>query len=636
MKKTSILLLTILFFSIKPSFSQVSKTQVIMINASVQSDGVTLNWPSRTFTGNYLLYKRNNLQTLTWGTPIANLHNTATSYNDATVIPGQACDYYLVAANGSSAVAFGYIYAGNELKEVPYKGGILLVIDSTYMNPLNSEIAQLKNDLSKEGWTVNSIYVGRTSTPPSVKSRIISAINSNNHPTTTALLLGHIPVPYSGGFTGNGSNYPPPDGHIEGSGNHTGAWPADVYYADLDGIWEDVFIDLSTGNQSRHHNVPADGKFDPTKIPSSLELEIGRVDMYDLPAFGVSDTVLLRNYLNRNHKWRTGQISAVERGVIDDNFTGFNLASTGWSNFSSFFPMDSVVAKDYVTELKSKSYLWSYGCGAGSYTSCNGVGNTNSFVNDSLQHIFTILAGSFFGDWDIKNSFLRAPLGRSALASFWGGIPKWYVHTMGLGKHLGYGTRITQNNNGFYFTGQFNYSDSSVHIALMGDPTLCNRHLPPVFNLNATSASKFVSLTWDKSFGNFDGYSVYRLDTANNIYTKVSNYIITDNFYTDSNNYFTGNYRYVVRTIKKETTASGSYYNLGGGSYADVSHTNSLKGQSKLSLGFYPNPTLGKINFIVDVMRDFELYDMAGRMYTVKYQTYEKSIDISHVPAGNY
>jgi hypothetical protein len=542
----------------------------------------------------------------------------------------------LVAANGNNAVALGYIYAGNELKEVPYKGGILLVIDSTYMNPLNSEISQLKNDLNSEGWNVSSIYVGRNSTPPSVKLRIISAINTTIHPTTTALLLGHIPVPYSGGFTGNGSNYPPPDGHVEGSGNHTGAWPADVYYADLNGIWEDFFVDLSTGNQTRHHNVPADGKFDPTKLPSGLELEIGRVDLYDLPAFGVSDTVLLRNYLNRNHMWRTGQISAVERGVIDDNFTGLNLASTGWANFSSFFPIDSVVAKDYVTELKSKSYLWSYGCGAGSYTSCNGVGNTNSFVNDSLQHIFTILAGSFFGDWDIKNSFLRAPLGRSALASFWGGIPKWYVHTMGLGKHLGYGTRITQNNNGFYFTGQFNYSDSSVHIALMGDPTLCNRHLPGVVNLKATSASKRVSLTWDKSVGTFDGYAVYRLDTANNIYTKVTNYLITDNFYIDSNNYFTGNYRYVVRTIKKETTASGSYYNLGGGSYADVAHTNSLKGQSKHTLSFYPNPTLGKINFNVEGMKDFVLYDMAGRMYPVQHQEGEQSIDIRNVPAGNY
>ena len=85
---------------------------------------------------------------------------------------------------------------------------------------------------------------------------------------------------------------------------------------------------------------------------------------------------------------------------------------------------------------------------------------------------FTILAGSFFGDWDITNNFLRAPLCKTSLASFWGGIPKWYVHTMALGKHIGYGARTSINNQAFYFNGQFNNAHYLVSNALMGDPYL--------------------------------------------------------------------------------------------------------------------------------------------------------------------
>ncbi len=633
-----ILLLLGFVFILKTSlFAQVAKTQVIQINAKAQADGITLNWPLRTFTGSYTIYRRTSLSILGWGTPIATLNNDATSYKDISAVPGNAYDYWIIAAQGTSAIAYGYIYAGNELKEVPYKGGIVLLIDSNYMLPLASEIARLNNDLSAEGWEVSTMYAGRNSSPASVKARLVPFVKSRRRTVTTLLILGHIPVPYSGGFTGDGSNYPPPDGHVEGSGNHTGAWPADVYYGDLDGLWEDVNISLTTGNQTRHHNIPGDGKFDPTKIPGSIELEVGRIDLFNMPLFGKSDTVLTRNYLNRNHLWRTGRLSATERGLIDDNFTSFNLASTGWQNFSAFFPIDSVVnTKDYVTELKSNSYLWSYGCGAGSYTTCNGIGSSSNFANDSLQHIFTILAGSFFGDWDNSNAFLKAPLGRSALASFWGGIPKWYIHTMALGKHLGYGTRITQNNNGFYFTGGFNYSDSSVHIALMGDPTLCNRHLPPVKGLIASSSNKRVNLIWNKSYGTFDSYVVYRHDTAKNIFIRVSKYPVNDTTYTDSFNYFSGTYRYIVRTIKKETTSSGTYFNLGGGSYADLLHLNSISGINKNELSFYPNPAQNYIRYNDEGLSNFEIYDMAGRKYDIVHDASNKQIQTDALPAGNY
>ena len=120
-----------------------------------------------------------------------------------------------------------------------------------------------------------------------------------------------------------------------------------------------------------------------------------------------------------------------------------------------------------------------------------------------------------------------------------------------------------------------------------------NRHLPQVDWVMASSASNQVKLNWSKAHGTFDGYAVYRIDTAQNTTFRVNPQPITDTFYTDAINWYSGNYKYEVRPIKLEPTASGSYYNVGGGSYAFVDHINSAKDITKESFIVYPNPSKG-------------------------------------------
>jgi hypothetical protein len=86
-------------------------------------------------------------------------------------------------------------------------------------------------------------------------------------------LLGRIRVPYSGDIY--------PDGHPD----HEGAWPADVYYADMNGAWTDNAVNVTVANDERHRNVPEDGKFDQSVLPTDVELQIGRVDFANMPAF---------------------------------------------------------------------------------------------------------------------------------------------------------------------------------------------------------------------------------------------------------------------------------------------------------------------------------------------------------------
>jgi len=630
------------------AIAQTGKNQSVLVSASsLGNGGVRLSWPQVNYAGQYKIYKRLSILDENWGAnPFATVAGNSNGFTDSTVKIGEAFEYNVLKANGNTNEALGYIYAGNKFDEKLKYDGMILLIDSNYRIPVATQINQLVKDLTSEGYKLRVIYAGRNQTPPDVKKLIQTTYNAMNKKVKTLFILGHIPVPYSGYFSTNGQA-PPPDGHVEGSGNHTGAWPADVFYADMYDDWTDITTNCSTGTQPRMYNVPSDGKFDQTKLPNILSVELGRVDLFNMPAFGKSDTTLIINYLNRDHNWRTGNLPTVERSLIDDNFTTLNLSSTGYNNFSALVKADSnFTNRDYMTAQKNGSYLWSYGCGAGGFQSCSGIGNTNNFVNDSFNNIFTILAGSFFGDWDNQNNYLRAPLAQSSLSCFWGGLPKWYVHHMGLGVNIGYGALITQNNVGFYFDGGFNRSGNSVHIALMGDPTLKMRNLNAVSLVNASSSNSKVNLNWKSVAGNIDGYCVYKVDTINNIYSRVNTNIITDTFYTDNINYVTGNYTYAVKAIKLETTASGSYYNTGGAAFVNLNHVASgVNENSKFSfdLTVFPNPSsnMFHLNSTGNIPANSQLFinDITGKeVYKLAVLNDTKTIDIdlSNLPKGIY
>ena len=623
------------FCLIPAIYAQIAKTQVIRLQAKANENGsITLYWPAESFTGTYQIYKRENLSLASWGQAIASIPSNQNEYTDLLAKKGEAWEYQVVKIQNSSSVALGYIFAGNALPEPKQFGSIILLIDSNYRLSLRADLEVLIADLQKESYIVQLCYAGRSETPATVKTRIENSYKTAVPKAECLFIIGHVPVPYAGFYSINGTA-PPPDGHVEGSGNHTGAWPADAYYGIFDTPFTDDWVDCSTGAQARNHNVPGDGKFDQTKIESTVALEVGRVDLFNMPAFGKSDTLLTQLYLQRNHAYRTGQWNVPERALIDNNFPSLNLAATGYANFASILGSDSVFDnRDYFTEQKKGGYLWSYGCGAGSYTSCSGIGNTNQFVNDSFENIFTILTGSYFGDWDVQNNFLRAPLASKSLASFWGGIPKWYVQHMAMGERIGKGLKLTQNNDGFYFTGNFNNSAKSMHIALMGDPTLTLRNVPPAASLSAISSNKQVSLYWDK-VGENTLYALYIVDTLTNTYQRLNQFPIADTFYVDANNHYSGNYVYAVKPIRFETTASGTFYKVGGAAFARVNHVNNVQAftENSLACKVFPNPISGntKLGVLIHLAESagvhFQLISLQGS------KVWEQTFD--ELPAGN-
>jgi hypothetical protein len=316
----------------------------------------------------------------------------------------------------------------------------------------------------------------------------------------------------------------------------------------------------------------------------------------------------------------------VDRALIDDNFTTLNLASTGYQNFPCFVGLDSVINnRDYFTSQTAESYRWSYGCGAGSFTSCNGIGTTSNFVSakGSFKNAFTLLAGSYFGDWDVSNNLLRSSLASGSLATAWGGIPKWYFHHMALGKHIGYAAKLTQNNEDDYFNGAFNQSSKGVFIALLGDPTLPMKPVEMVSNVKAKSVNGNVLLSWNHA-KNKGVYYVYRIDTLNFKYELINqgcggSSSTTDSFIVDNCNFKTGNYIYGVGNEILVTTGSGTFFNHSMLALSKLAHVNSAV-DIALSAELWPNPSNG--NFSVkfsqkQIIKSAKLFNLQGQLLEV-------------------
>lgn len=573
MKKLSALCF-LSFLSIQ-AFSQSAADLAVQLSAVVQTnpDQITLSWTGNASTSQYQVFRKLKSAT-SWGTAVSSLAGTTNQFVDNTAIAGTNYEYY-VKRIGSSYTGHGYINSGIEIPEVSYRGKVILMVDSTFIISLASEISRLVSDMEGDGWEVIRHDVERTGSVTHVKDLIITDYSNDTSLTTKVVfLLGHVPVPYSGNLN--------PDGHND----HVGAWPADCFYGDVDGSWTDLYVNSSTASPPRTQNIPGDGKYDQSQIPSDLELQVGRVDFNDLPAFSTTELQLLKSYLDKDHEYRKKIYSPLKQAVVDDNFGYFSGEAFAASGYKNFAPLvGSVTAAGYFTSMGTASYAWSYGCGGGTYTSASGVGATSNFSSSSLQGVFTMLFGSYFGDWDTQNNFLRAPLAQGRiLTSVWSGRPHYQFHHMGLGENIGYSLLITQNNPGnLYFTSSTGITGRWVHNALMGDPTLRNDAVAPVSNVIATKVGYDCHISWTASSGTgILGYNIYMKNDTNTAYVKLNASPVTATSYTDYCLAYQGTYTYMVRALKLEQVPSGSYYNMSEG-IADTAFSSQ---SSKVVAGF--------------------------------------------------
>ena len=542
-----ILALTI---SLEVKAQTIDEQRTVQVNAEVQNNPaqIELSWETDVPINGVTISRKLLSDQAAWS-PVGGGGPSDSVWLDSTVSAGQLYQYQLFRSGGGFA-GYGYILSGIEVTHPLVWGKIIVVVDTTAISLTHPDLQIYLEDIQREGWEATVIGVDRSDAVTDVKAGILNAYNLDPANTRSLVLVGHVPVPYSGSIV--------PDGHTN---NHSGAWPADGYYGELTGNWTDNTITNTSSGIARTNNVPGDGKFDNSTFPGDVELEVGRIDFANLSSFAETETQLLERYFQKNHAYRTKAFLPLYRGVIENNFASFSegFGQNGLRNFSTLLGRDSAFYQDY-DAIKTDNYLWAYGCGGGNYAGASGIGNQNGFASDSMQAVFTMHFGSYFGDWDHpSNNYLRAALASGTiLTNAWAGRPNWFFYPMGMGLPIGYCARMTMNNTPAHHSS--GSSPRSIHIALMGDPTLRMYVTEAPTSLSINESTSGLQLTWTPPAEPVDGYFLYATTSGVDSFVQVGG-LISANQYTYFPPMQDSTYQFRLQAVNLLTTPSGSFYN---------------------------------------------------------------------------
>ena len=474
------------------------------------------------------------------------------------------------------------------------RGGVILVVDRRLLDDpfMSFRIDRLKRDLIGDGWTVSELPCAtdspstRVAESESIRNSIKALcgggpdLNADLNGYRQVILLGHVPIPYSGFAAYDGHNAV--DISIYGQ-VHTGAWPMDTYYGDLRSD-----VDFLTNDKERYPNgtippstslnanIPGDGKGDLDADAIHPLLAVGRIDMSDLPAFEMSEFDLLAQYLDRDHAFRTGNPEMViqQKAAARTRWLGMEgdvLSGDGddpWKYYSQLVydsssgtPQTGIERTrwfDSFNSSDSESFLFGSFAGSGWYTSIPELNTSNLATTMRSNAVFTQLFGSYFGDWNSQNNLMRATLaaGGNGLTCLWSWYEMWNGSGMGLGETIGNTVVATDKRID-------SIGDGFSYLAFMGDPSLRMKYVAPASNVCASASGGHAAISWTASSdGDVSGYRVYWADSVDGEFTLVDE--VTETRCTDSVLHAV----YMVKAIKTETTANGSYVNNSTGVFS--------------------------------------------------------------------
>lgn len=538
-------------------------SHAVQLSATVQDSPaqIRLVWPADPLVtvNTYNVQRRDN-PSAGWVT-LANLVGSDTTYADTNVQVGRVYEYQVV-KRGVTLTGHGYVAAGIDVPPSDSRGRLVLVVERNAAGALGSEIDRLVSDLTGDGWVVSRIDVGRDDSPSSVRAQIQSVYAGDSGNTRAVLLLGRVPVARSGSQ------------NVDGHGGRP--LPADVFYGDVNGSWNDA---------------NGDGVFEHDTIPSDIELMVGRIDFADMPVAGGDEIALLRRYLQKDHDYRHARTRVTPRALLADRFGDFSgeaFAASGVRNFTALLGpgrIEVAPAQDgagasqrWISRLNSQDYLWAFGAGGGADTAIGWMGTfgqfsevrSADFLNPGARGTFYLLFGSWFVDWSKPDNVMRAALAAPThgLTAAWSGRPHLYFHHMAVGEPIGYGIRLSQNNTTTYLNQQ-NRHMRGIHVALLGDPTLRLQVVMPPGPVRTGAGTGAPSLAWSASGDATHGYHVYRATSAGGPFTRVTSSPVSSTSFTDTNAP-AGDLTYMVRAVKREASGSATYFNLSQGMFASA------------------------------------------------------------------
>lgn len=527
-------------FSLIASLAQASSfDSVLLWEVAITNNPptITLSWEKNTNQLQMIIGRRdltNDIQS-PWTLLLNTTNEDVNIFIDSDVELGKGYEYIGTRSlTNPAAQKIGYLASGIELPLVESRGKLLMIFDGGFTDGLSYDYDLLTQDMVGDGWTVLRHDVPRSSSSRDIRNLIHADYTNDPDNVNTIFLFGRLPVAKSGPIS--------PDGHAD----HRVCYATDSFYGDM-GILITNYVPAATNFWSYWK---ADQYGNYSNIQACVDLAVGRVDLSFLPAMNVDEAALLRQYIQKDHNFRHRLFDYQEAGIIEDQF--LNFAQSAWITMCATVGPTNVFAARWKSR-PALPYLWAYGNGGGFFTSCGTVISTAEMKTHDPA-IFTMLFGSYFGDWYTINNLMRAELAteRYGLTCCWSGMPQYFLYYMGMGETIGDGVKRAINES------------FQIQTGLMGDPTLRLHYVPPPSNLVAEVAQG--RLTWEAAPTNANvlGYHIY--ESTNNLgpFTRL-NYapVTTTNYIVDNE---AGNRRhYMVRALALVTRPCGSYYDASQG-----------------------------------------------------------------------
>lgn len=168
------------------------------------------------------------------------------------------------------------------------KGKVVVIVNRSIYEAVKASIDQYVMDLAYDGYYAD-IYTVDGASPRGLKNLLAGIVGLKG-----AIFVGNVAVSW---YEMDNDFFDAPS-----------EFPCDLYYMDLNGIWDDP---------------DGDGKFSGHSGNIQPEIWVARVWT---PTDDGNNTALINDYFNRNHRFRTGMLGASRSALslIDDDWAGFD------------------------------------------------------------------------------------------------------------------------------------------------------------------------------------------------------------------------------------------------------------------------------------------------------------------------
>ena len=224
--------------------------------------------------------------------------------------------------------------SGIELKyRTPYsspKGWIYVLVEASVFDGIESSLNQYATDLeSIDGFSVGT-YTVSTNDTTTIRAFLLQALPDG---LVGCLLVGDVPEAYYEWRDWEGTYF---------------KVPTDFYYMDLDGVWNDT---------------DGDGAYDRHSGEVGAEIWVGSLQ----PSLVYGDSILLlNNYFEKNHLYRTGGLTLPKRALVylDDHLAHWgeewvNTMKIAYDETVLVNDTEITIASDYRERLL-EGYEWIY------------------------------------------------------------------------------------------------------------------------------------------------------------------------------------------------------------------------------------------------------------------------------------